>query len=84
MGQRFRRSAFWIVGLVALTLSIPASGQEVSAGITGSVKDPAGASIAGASVTAKDEDRGTMWPTTSSSDGLLPCRAFRLAVMRFA
>jgi hypothetical protein len=47
-----------------------ASGQEVSAGITGRVTDPSGSAIVGASVMAKDLDRGTEWPTTSNEDGI--------------
>lgn len=44
--------------------------QEVSAGITGHVADPTGASIVGASVVAKDLDRGTEWPTKTNADGI--------------
>jgi len=44
--------------------------QEVSAGITGRVTDPSGSAIVGASVTAKDLDRGTEWPTTTNEDGI--------------
>jgi hypothetical protein len=44
--------------------------QEVSAGITGHVADPTGASIVGAKVNAKDLDRGTDWPTTTNDDGI--------------
>src|ERR1035438_10374610 len=44
--------------------------QEVSAGITGRVTDPSGGSIVGATVTAKDLDRGTEWPTKTNEDGI--------------
>src|SRR5215831_15132345 len=44
--------------------------QEVSAGITGRVTDPSGSAIVGASVTAKDVDRGTEWPTVTNQDGI--------------
>ncbi|HEY2018807.1 MAG TPA: TonB-dependent receptor, partial [Bryobacteraceae bacterium] len=44
--------------------------QEVSAGITGRVSDPSGASIVGATVTAKDLDRQTVWPTKTNEDGI--------------
>ena len=44
--------------------------QEVTAAITGLVTDPSGAAISGAKVTAKDVDRGTTFPTTTTSDGL--------------
>ena len=45
-------------------------GQEVSAGITGRVIDPSGAAIAGALVNAKDQQRGTEWPTTTNEEGV--------------
>jgi len=44
--------------------------QEVSAGITGRVTDPSGASVVGASVTARDLDRQTVWPTKTNEDGI--------------
>src|SRR4051794_4589844 len=46
------------------------SAQEVSAGITGRVTDPSSAAIVGAKVTAKDQQRGTEWPTTTNEDGI--------------
>ncbi len=49
---------------------LPAIAQEVSAGITGSVTDPSGAAISGATVTAKDLDRGTEFPTKTNADGI--------------
>lgn len=56
-------------GLLCLT-GLPALAQEVSAGITGEVTDPSGAAIAGATVTAKDLDRGTEFPTKTNADGI--------------
>jgi len=47
-----------------------ANGQEVSAGITGRITDPSGSAIVAATVVAKDQDRGTEWPTTSNEDGI--------------
>ncbi len=47
----------------------PAWGQEVTAAITGRITDPSGAAIAGATVTARDVLRGTVWPTESNSEG---------------
>ncbi|HKA02305.1 MAG TPA: carboxypeptidase regulatory-like domain-containing protein [Candidatus Solibacter sp.] len=44
--------------------------QEVSAGMTGRVTDPSGSAIVGATVTAKDVDRGTEWPTKTNEDGI--------------
>jgi len=58
-----------IAGLVCLGPWL-ASAQEVSAGITGRITDSSGGSIVGATVTAKDQDRGTEWPTTSNEDGI--------------
>lgn len=43
--------------------------QEVTASINGVVTDPTGAAVGGAKVTAKDLERGTVWPTTTNSDG---------------
>jgi hypothetical protein len=56
--------------LVGLALACSAVGQEVSAGITGHVTDPSGASIADAKVTARDLDRDTTWPTITNTDGI--------------
>src|SRR3954452_2762922 len=58
-----------IVGLLCL-IGCSAYAQEVSAGITGRVTDPSGGAIVGAAVTAKDQDRGTEWPTTTNEDGI--------------
>lgn len=44
--------------------------QEVSAGITGRVSDPSGLAIAGATVTARDTQRGTDWPTVTNENGI--------------
>jgi hypothetical protein len=45
-------------------------GQEVSAAITGTVVDPAGAPIQGASVTARDVNRGIVFTGESNGDGV--------------
>ena len=55
---------------VVCLCSIAALAQEVSAGITGRVTDPSGGAIVGASVTAKDQQRGTVWPTKTNEDGI--------------
>src|SRR5258708_26210503 len=49
---------------------LPIFAQEVSGGITGRVLDPSGAAIANASVTIKDLDRGTEWPTKTNESGI--------------
>jgi len=48
---------------------MPAWGQEVTAAIVGTVTDPSGAPIRGASVTATDTERGTIWTATSGDSG---------------
>ncbi len=63
----------------------PASAQEVSAGITGTVTDPTGAAIPGAKVTARDIQRGTIWPTQTNEAGVyalprIPIGAYELKV----
>ncbi len=55
---------------LAVLLAVPAFGQEVSAGITGRVTDPSGAAIVGATVTARDTDRGTTWPGQTNEEGI--------------
>jgi hypothetical protein len=56
------------IGLLAAVT--PAWGQEVTAGITGTVVDPSGAPIKGANITAKDVDRGTEWTTQTNEVGI--------------
>src|SRR5260370_14085820 len=59
------------VTLVALLCSAnPAWGQDVTATITGTVSDPSGAPIVGASVTAKDTDRGTLHTAQTNEAGV--------------
>ena len=60
--------------LLCVTSALMASpdiawGQQVTATITGKVTDPSGAAIPGATVTAKDLQRGTAWPTVTNSEG---------------
>jgi len=60
-----------ICALIALLCSANAArSQEVTATITGTVTDSSGAALAGATVTAKDMDRGTMWPATTNGEGI--------------
>jgi hypothetical protein len=44
--------------------------QEVSAGLTGHVTDPAGGNVVSATVTARDQDRGTVWSASTNEDGI--------------
>ena len=48
---------------------MPVWGQEVTAAIVGTVTDPSGAPIQGATVTATDTERGTAWTATTSDSG---------------
>ncbi|MGA8443280.1 MAG: TonB-dependent receptor [Candidatus Sulfotelmatobacter sp.] len=48
----------------------PAGGQEVTATITGSVSDSSGAPVVGASVVARDVERGTDYATQTNPDGV--------------
>ena len=59
-----------ILALVVLCGANGTWGQEVTANITGTITDSSGAPLVGATVTAKDADRGTMWPTTTNNDGI--------------
>src|ERR1039457_2415283 len=67
--QKLTSILILITGLVCLS-PWASYAQEVSAGITGRVSDPSGSAIVGATVTAKDLDRGTEWPTTTNMDGI--------------
>jgi hypothetical protein len=59
-----------IVLLVGLLGALqPAWGQEVTAAIVGTVSDSSGAPMKGATVTARDVDRGTVWTAQSGDDG---------------
>jgi hypothetical protein len=57
--------------LIAMISGLPsARGQEVTAAITGTVVDPSNAPIKGATVTAKDVDRGTVWTAQTNDAGV--------------
>jgi hypothetical protein len=61
-----------LLTFLAITLFVTAGwlpGQEVTATITGQVTDPSGAAIPGATVTATDTVRGTVWPTETNPGG---------------
>jgi hypothetical protein len=61
---------FLITLVVLLCCANAAWGQDVTATITGTITDSSGAPLAGATVTAKDLDRGTVWPATTNTDGI--------------
>jgi hypothetical protein len=56
-----------LIGVVGMMT--PAMGQEVTAGIVGTVSDSSGAPINGAVVTAHDTERGTVWTATTTDAG---------------
>jgi len=64
------RIPFWLIAACTLLAASPSLSQEVSAGVTGQVSDPSGAAVVGASVTARDLDRGTLWPTKTNAEGV--------------
>lgn len=73
-GHTLRKRVGLLVASVAICMftlcGSPLFAQEVTGGITGTVTDQSGAAIPGASVTATDEARGTVWPTTTNSAGV--------------
>ncbi len=59
------------VTLLALLCGANAAwAQDVTATITGTITDPSGAPIAGATVTAHDTARGTSWSSVTNTDGI--------------
>lgn len=64
------RKVLLFVFCLTCTGPFPGLAQETSAGLTGRVTDPSGAAILGAAVTAKDQQRGTVWPTKTNEDGI--------------
>jgi len=68
--QRLSRIGFSLVILLGLFgVMQPLWGQLVTAAITGTVVDPAGAPINGATVTATDTERGTVYNTKTNESG---------------
>lgn len=64
------RRLLGVFSVFTMLASLPLLAQETSAGIVGRVTDPTGSAIVGASVKAKDLDRGTDWPTSTNEDGI--------------
>jgi hypothetical protein len=59
----------WLVFVLVFSVSA-AHAQTVTGAVTGEVTDPSGASVAGASVVARNLDTGVDTPTTTNSAGL--------------
>jgi Carboxypeptidase regulatory-like domain/TonB dependent receptor len=70
------RTRRWLLALSSLCLTgllfaAPAlRAQQAAGSITGTVTDPSGSAVAGATVTARDVDQGTTWTTKSDNAGL--------------
>ena len=66
------RIGFVLLLVTALLTAVApyTAAQEAGAGITGKVTDPSGAALAGAAITARDVDRGTVWTTKTNEEGL--------------
>lgn len=58
-----------LLGLAALCCAVGLKAQTVSSGISGSLRDPAGQPVAGATVTALHVPTGTSYATTTSDAG---------------
>jgi hypothetical protein len=77
-GDEMTRSKASLIIVLALLVNLfatfftlsPAWGQEVTAAITGSVTDPSGAPVVGASVLAHDVERGTTYPSRTNDVGV--------------
>jgi hypothetical protein len=69
-----KRVTLWGYVLVMVlglcSLSHPAFAQTITASITGTVEDASGAALDGATVTAKDTERGTTYTAKSSNGGV--------------
>jgi hypothetical protein len=78
----------WVLLSAALVLTCGAQGviaQEVTATVTGTVTDSSGAAIAGATVTAKSEERGQSYSAVTNDSGIyriaqLPVGSYELKV----
>ena len=70
MNKSFRISlALAILACASFLLTLPASAQSVYGSIYGTVTDKTGAAVAGATVTVKDEAKGTIVTVTSNGSG---------------
>jgi hypothetical protein len=68
-----RKSLAMMIGILLLVgllgALVPAWGQEVTAAIVGTVTDPSGAPIKGATVVARDTDHGVVWNAQTDDSG---------------
>src|SRR5258706_15487072 len=59
-----------ILTTLCALLTLSAAAQEIIASITGRVTDASNSAIVGATVQAKDLDRGTEWTSTTHEEGI--------------
>lgn len=62
--------AGFVLLLAVLTFALTAWSQEVTAGITGTVTDPSGAAVRGATAVATDTEHGTNWTAQTNDSGV--------------
>ena len=81
------RRIFCVVSMLLAALALPAlvRAQQATGTITGTVKDPSGAAVAGAAVTLTDTERGTSLKAQTNADGIysfpqLPISTYELRV----
>jgi hypothetical protein len=69
--RRIATAATLLAALLLAVLSIitPIQAQETTGAINGTITDPSGSPIVGATVTASDVARGTEFPTQTNNDG---------------
>lgn len=83
----FSCSLLVLLTLIAATgISQSAWAQEVTASITGTVTDPSGAAVPGATVTATSQERGLTYTDVTNDSGLyriaqLPVGTYALKVL---
>ncbi len=68
--RRIRQFTLTALACTLVSLAPAVFGQDVSAKITGTVTDASGAVISGATVTARESSRGTVYPTQTNAAGI--------------
>ncbi|MFN7921422.1 MAG: carboxypeptidase regulatory-like domain-containing protein [Bryobacteraceae bacterium] len=63
-------AAVFRTAILCAAMAASLRAQEVSAGLTGRVTDPAGGAVTAATVTARDQQRGTTWSASTNEDGI--------------
>src|ERR1019366_6093783 len=81
--MRFRHFVVFVIGILLIAWVPKAAGQQITGTITGSVQDPSGATIVGASVRLTNTGTGATQASTSDSAGnfqflLLPPGSYSL------